>query len=195
MTVNTCKSSDDICLILTQAWQPFGITTAKEGFRKLMRQSNKKRPNIKAVDANGNLHNFNEWVNEAVYFEQQPYFTTISKYYPVPTILVTGSSYFYTPRVRHVNLKVLYKHYKGCCQICGEYKDIKKMTKEHIKPRSKGGTNETCNITMTCSKCNSKKADIFPYLLKNGLELKPYVDSTSPLTINRKEWAMFIKQS
>ena len=188
-----CKPSQDLCLILTQSWQPFGVTTAKEGIKKLMRGSFRKKANIKAVDKNGNAHKFDDWIDKADYFDDQPMLAGVSRNYPVPTVLITNSLYFYKPRVRNVSIKILYKHFNGKCQICGKVKDIKLMSKEHILPKSKGGTNAPDNLTLTCKTCNAKKADIFPYLTSDGKELKS-VSSYNPTTkINREEWRFFVK--
>ena len=47
------------------------------------------------------------------------------------------------------------------------------MTIEHIYPKSKGGTKESHNVTLTCQPCNSKKSTIYPYKNYKGEELKP----------------------
>jgi hypothetical protein len=36
------------------------------------------------------------------------------------------------------------------------------MTKDHIKPKSKGGKNHPTNYQPMCAACNAKKADTFP---------------------------------
>lgn len=36
------------------------------------------------------------------------------------------------------------------------------LTKDHIKPKAKGGKNALSNYQTMCKKCNSKKADKFP---------------------------------
>lgn len=61
------------------------------------------------------------------------------------------------------NLK---KKHKFCCVICGKQK---KLTKDHIKPLSLGGTDYISNIQPLCRNCNSRKWKKFyenPELLK-----------------------------
>lgn len=189
-----CRSTEDVCLILTQSWQPFGITTAKEGFRKLMRGSFRKKANIKAIDRDGNLYNFNDWVTRANYFDNQPYISSIQRDYPIPTVLIANSLYFYRPRINKVSIKHLYKHFNGKCQICNKVKKIEYMSKEHIIPKSKGGDNSPENLTLTCRTCNCKKADIFPYLTSSGKKLESMSSYKPSLKINREEWKFFIRE-
>lgn len=49
-------------------------------------------------------------------------------------------------------------HYKAATHANGLYGN--KRTKEHIIPRSKGGTNNSINIIWACEKCNSRRSSI-----------------------------------
>lgn len=46
-------------------------------------------------------------------------------------------------------------HYRYCCVYCG--KRPKKLTKDHLTPISKGGSNTASNVVPACSTCNSRK--------------------------------------
>jgi 5-methylcytosine-specific restriction endonuclease McrA len=62
----------------------------------------------------------------------------------------------------------LKKKFNNCCVICRE---DKKLTKDHIIPLSKGGTDYINNIQPLCKNCNSKKwNNIYenPELLERG---------------------------
>lgn len=50
---------------------------------------------------------------------------------------------------------LLYK-YKFKCVHCGE-KEPSKLTIDHIKPVSKGGSDEFSNLQILCKSCNSRK--------------------------------------
>jgi len=45
------------------------------------------------------------------------------------------------------------------CVICGKHLPFKKMTLDHIIPKSKGGSNDVTNLRSTCFKCNCEKGD------------------------------------
>lgn len=49
------------------------------------------------------------------------------------------------------------------CQYCGrhrsELRDGEFMTRDHVKPISKGGADTWTNVVTACNKCNNKKAD------------------------------------
>jgi len=58
----------------------------------------------------------------------------------------------------------LKEKYNFKCVICGESNDL---TKDHIQPLSKGGSNYIDNIQPLCRSCNSKKNDKYnPELLE-----------------------------
>lgn len=49
--------------------------------------------------------------------------------------------------------------YGGLCAYCGE---PKKLTRDHVVPISKGGTDHIANIVPACASCNSKKRTKLP---------------------------------
>lgn len=56
---------------------------------------------------------------------------------------------------RRIFKELLHK-YKFQCVSCGE-REEKKLTIDHIKPVSKGGTNDYENLQILCKSCNSSK--------------------------------------
>lgn len=48
------------------------------------------------------------------------------------------------------------------CQYCGRQFEAKKLTCDHIIPRSRGGTAEWTNIVTSCIQCNLSKSDKLP---------------------------------
>ena len=53
----------------------------------------------------------------------------------------------------------LYESQQGRCNGCGNGYEPKDLTLDHIKPRSKGGGNETDNLQLLCHNCNSIKGN------------------------------------
>ncbi len=47
----------------------------------------------------------------------------------------------------------------GRCALCGATKQERPLDVDHIKPRSKGGTNDPSNLQVLCSKCNRSKGN------------------------------------
>mgnify|MGYP003133404203 CR=1 FL=1 len=171
-----CDTKDRVVLILSHFWTPINITTAREGIRKLISCGSKssKDPTVSALSFSGEPLLWEEWISpeRSSYYNHQPFLCSCKRLYPVPTILLTTSKWAYQTKEKP-NLRYLYKRYKGRCQICGDRQDIKNMSIEHIYPRCKGGTKESHNVTITCKKCNCKKASIYPYKNYKGENLKP----------------------
>lgn len=53
--------------------------------------------------------------------------------------------------------KTVYAKNNGKCAICGSPVKFKKMTIDHKKPLSQGGTNEISNLQLACHSCNRLK--------------------------------------
>ena len=53
--------------------------------------------------------------------------------------------------------KTVYAKNNGKCAICGAPVKFIKMTVDHIKPLSQGGTNEFSNLQLACNSCNRLK--------------------------------------
>lgn len=51
----------------------------------------------------------------------------------------------------------IYDSQNGLCAYCGQHRNIKYMTVDHIIPLSKGGTDSLDNLQCTCKKCNGLK--------------------------------------
>jgi hypothetical protein len=58
------------------------------------------------------------------------------------------------------------------CQYCGE-RNIKKMTLDHVVPRSRNGGNTWENLVTCCRRCNVKKRDRTPEEARMNLLRKP----------------------
>lgn len=57
----------------------------------------------------------------------------------------------------------LYARQNGKCAYCGQHRNHKYMSIDHIIPLSKGGTNDVGNLQCVCKKCNGLKEDMLPH--------------------------------
>ncbi|MHB8842073.1 MAG: HNH endonuclease [Candidatus Aquicultor sp.] len=77
-----------------------------------------------------------------------------------------------------VSNAVLFARDNYTCQYCGRHKrDLKKkerLTREHVKPVSRGGLDTWDNVTTACSTCNHKKSDKMPYEVKMYPKTTPF---------------------
>lgn len=73
---------------------------------------------------------------------------------------------------------ILFARDQYTCQYCGRHKsELKKgvrLTREHVKPVSKGGEDIWENVTTACSKCNHKKGSKLPYEVKMYPKTTPF---------------------
>lgn len=53
----------------------------------------------------------------------------------------------------------IWAHHRGICAICLEYVEPMSATIDHIKPRSKGGTNDPSNLQLAHFGCNLRKGN------------------------------------
>tara|TARA_Y100000389_G_scaffold179414_1_gene193417 strand:- start:297 stop:743 length:447 start_codon:yes stop_codon:yes gene_type:complete len=81
----------------------------------------------------------------------------------------------------HNKIDFLYHLQGGCCCYCNRKINIADITKEHIIPKSLGGTEAIGNISLSCYKCNNKR--------KNDMTN----DKTISIILNRMANAWWIK--
>lgn len=205
-------------LLLNRNYQAFSFCSARAAIRHLV------TGRIKGMDANGNVVTWDgadldyvpgtggdysstlSWkagnislFNEHPYLRSPPNTTTgkETKHF-IPTVAVCSHHFgFHRRKGENVNLKTLYKIYKGTCQYCLSRIPLAQATKDHVYPKSKGGTNHDFNMVLACRKCNSEKDNIFPYFNIEGIEVKPKKLFGSTLfTLQegeyREEWKQFL---
>lgn len=84
---------------------------------------------------------------------------------------------------------MIYKRDNHTCQYCGA---TKHLTIDHVIPKSKGGSEDWCNLVVACSKCNTAKGN--KLLEHTGMKLlrqprAPYNKMQFTLTnCNIQEW-------
>lgn len=73
-------------------------------------------------------------------------------------------------KIPPVNRREVLRRDAHTCQYCGSKK---RLTLDHVMPRSKGGQHSWDNVVAACAPCNSYKADRTPELAKMQLKRKP----------------------
>ncbi|MEM6841861.1 MAG: HNH endonuclease [Bacteroidota bacterium] len=119
---------------------------------------------------------------------------TVNKSFPCPAVIRL---------YRYVNLPYrgvvltrqnVFKRDKFTCQYCGA---TKKLTLDHVIPRSKGGKTSWNNLVTACQPCNTRKGDRLPHEANLKLRQTPrrptYLmflrDHSGAM---RKEWQPFL---
>lgn len=96
---------------------------------------------------------------------------------------------------------VLYYREERSCYWCGnEIQNIAEVTKDHIVPTSKGGSNTFENVVCSCRKCNAEKGDTLPvgkwkpkYLPKKPTFFE-LLDKRAkyPMVVDDPQWVQFL---
>ena len=63
------------------------------------------------------------------------------------------------PKFSQKEIEPLYTAQKGKCNGCGVKFPMRNMTVDHIKPKSRGGTERFTNLQLLCGACNSMKGN------------------------------------
>jgi len=73
---------------------------------------------------------------------------------------------------------ILFARDQYTCQYCGRHKsELRKkerLTREHVKPVSRGGPDVWENVTTACSTCNHKKGNKLPFEVKMYPKTTPF---------------------
>lgn len=181
---------DRTTLLLNKYLEPFGICTAKAAFRHLITG---RVQGIDAVDAmyswDGSHPDFvkdednpiapppssTNWMSVNIeLFPDQPALRSSDKTWAVPTVVRCNKHFGYRSRGgRDISLRQCYEIYKKTCQYCMKTIPFSEATKDHLYPKSRGGSNHEFNIVLACRKCNNDKDSQFPVLNVEGKEVKP----------------------
>jgi hypothetical protein len=192
------NSTSKTTLLLSGGFQPIGYISARAAMRNIMVGS------VKAYDLHGNIHDWASWLRHSTEFPPDyPFLRSVDREWPIPTIEVVpgyfGHAKSNRKKNRNITLRQLYRIYDGICAYCHKEMPYSAATRDHVYPRSKGGSNDTKNIVLSCKKCNLKKGSKFPYFDIRGAEVKPrvlsdmdFVEITCKVD-RRPEWETFLK--
>ena len=65
--------------------------------------------------------------------------------------------------------KFLFRRDKNICLYCGNAFAVHDLSRDHVKPLSRGGKDSWTNVVTSCRRCNNRKADRLPE--ESGMEL------------------------
>lgn len=209
---------DQTTLLLNKFQEPFGVCTAKAAFRHLI------TGRVVGVDASDVHYSWDGYATDlpreermklrpsyinwqsgnVQIFEDQPAlrsapdFDGKEKAWFIPTIARCNHQFGYRVRGnRDISLRKCYEIYRKVCQYCMKPIPFSEATKDHLYPKSRGGSNHEFNIVLACRRCNNNKDSQFPVLNVNGEEVKPRKALPSgmflpPDNLLRTEWKKYL---
>jgi 5-methylcytosine-specific restriction endonuclease McrA len=187
--MNLVKANSRTTLLLSASYEAFAFLTARAAIKYLMTDK------VKGIDIDGNLFSFGDSPNRLPL--DNPVISTVNRNIHIPTICKLNKYFGFRRRTKsqNISLKQLYKVYRGKCQYCLEDIPYSRATKDHIYPKSKGGTDHDFNIILACKRCNHIKDSTFPFYNKNGQEVEPKKSNPLDFVMDvkiREEWKPFL---
>lgn len=79
--------------------------------------------------------------------------------------------------------KTLFRRDHNICGYCGIELSVSKLTRDHIKPTSRGGKNNWTNVIASCAPCNKRKDNKTPEEAHMPLLFVPYVPNKAEYLI------------
>lgn len=218
--MNIVNPQDRTTLLLNVFHEPFGVCTARAAFRHLMTgrvmgidatdvmyswdgsnpdevDKARKDPTFRkspASTVNWSSRNIQVYEDQPV-LRSTPDFGVERTWY-VPTVVRCNKHFGYRAKGnRDIPLRKVYDIYKKTCQYCFEKIPYTEATKDHVYPKSRGGSNHDFNIVLACRRCNNDKDSHYPYFNKDGKEVKPLKTLPSGMFlpgIVRPEWKKYL---
>jgi len=71
--------------------------------------------------------------------------------------------------------KFLFRRDKNLCLYCGGQFGVSELSRDHVKPISRGGKDAWTNVVTSCRRCNNRKADRLPEEANMELLAIPFV--------------------
>ena len=158
---------DQRALVLNRSWIPVNVTTVRRALGLLFRDvALAVRPDTYET------FDFTEWVSYP-HESSVPTLRSIRLQIPIPEVIVLAS-YDRIP-LRHIpfSRRNLYRRDQLRCQYCGHSPGVRKLTIDHIRPRSRGGETSWTNCVLACVSCNGRKGNRTPELANMRLLRKP----------------------
>ncbi|MDE0075180.1 MAG: HNH endonuclease [Gammaproteobacteria bacterium] len=132
------------CLALNASYEPLTIVPARRAVRLVL---DAKAEILEAEDARA--------------------FRSEHRNIPFPAV-IRLVRFVHVPRRfrRQVTNTFMFARDDYCCQYCGRHRDRLRprefLTRDHILPISRGGSNQWTNVVSACSPCNNRKGNKTP---------------------------------
>lgn len=143
-----------LTLTLDAAWQPISIIPAFRGFGMV-------------------------YTNRAQAIENHPQRLRALFYYP--SVIVCKNYIRKSPIPLSPTRANIYWRDNHQCQYCRKFDHHRRLTLDHVIPKSRGGDKSWLNLVTCCEKCNQEKGDKTPSEASMELIKKPFVPSFNVL--------------
>jgi 5-methylcytosine-specific restriction endonuclease McrA len=87
------------------------------------------------------------------------YIATVRMRVPIPHIILLARYDRYPKNEVKLSRQHIFERDRFTCQYCGFRGDRKRLTLDHILPRSRGGATSWTNMVCCCIDCNHRKGD------------------------------------
>ena len=164
---------DEPVLTLNRNWQPVTFLPMKVAICNVMRDMASIM-----CPTSYYLMDLEEWMNREV--ETDRIIKTSGRPISGLEVIVLKQYGERPPRKISFNRPNLYRRDEFSCQYCGDELPGRKLTIDHVLPRSKGGPTTWENCVASCSRCNADKADQTPRQARMTLRKKPRKPTWKP---------------
>ena len=147
-------------LKLDAAWQPVDIISVEKGFSMVFAG----RANVVEVYEQGPCHN-----------ERFPAVIVLKKY-------INRHRRILSPSRENIYWRDQY-----ACQYCGKQFAKRRLTLDHVLPKSRGGLRTWLNLVTACLCCNQRKGNRTPIEANMPLQNPPKIPKSNVLTRHRCE--------
>ncbi|WP_448572860.1 HNH endonuclease [Trichothermofontia sp.] len=80
--------------------------------------------------------------------------------FDIPVLLShLWSTYGMSPKQKRSKKDQLIREYGSCCWWCRKQLPADTLTLDHLKPKSKGGSNSLENLRLSCFQCNNSRGN------------------------------------
>lgn len=156
-------------LVLNGDYTPISVTTFKRAFKLAFKGKAEVLSHQKDLDVKVNLDD--EYYLQLL--DQCPTLLASSGGFKRPTIIRLLKRVTVPYRKVPLSRQNIYRRDGNACVYCGE-NNVKKLTLDHVIPKSKGGPNTWMNLVTCCGKCNVEKGDTYMEEMGYTMLVKPY---------------------